>query len=69
MQKVVSSDADILGGKPVFAGTRVPIRNFIDYLEYGKTINDFLEDFPTVTREQLTAFLEQASVSVVKFAA
>ena len=50
----------MLGGTPVFAGTRVPVQTLIEYLEGGETIDDFLEGFPTVTREQVIAFLEEA---------
>jgi uncharacterized protein (DUF433 family) len=50
----------VLGGTPVFAGTRVPVQTLIDYLEGGETIDDFLEGFPTVSREQIIAFLEEA---------
>ena len=57
---VFHSDPDILGGTPVFVGTRVPVRNLIDYLEAGDSLNEFLEDFPSVTREQATAALELA---------
>lgn len=57
---IVSVSPDILGGTPVFAGTRVPIQTFLDYLEAGDTIDEFLEGFPTVKREQLIAFLEEA---------
>ncbi len=53
-------DLEILGGAPVFYGTRVPVRNLIDSLETGETIDEFLEGFPSVTREQAVAFLEQA---------
>lgn len=49
---VITSDPDILGGTPVFAGTRVPLRNLIDYLEAEETLDEFLDAFPTVTREQ-----------------
>lgn len=66
---VVHSDPDILGGTPVFVGTRVPVRNLLDYLEAGDSLLEFLEDFPSVTREQAVAALELAkqllSVSVV----
>ena len=57
---VVHSDPDILGGTPVFRGTRVPFRNLIDYLERGHTVDEFLDDFPTVTRDQVTSSLEAA---------
>jgi len=51
-RSVVHSSPEILGGEPVFAGTRVPVRNLIDYLEHGSSLDDFLADFPSVTREQ-----------------
>ena len=57
---VVHSDPDILGGTPVFQGTRVPFRNLIDYLERGHTVEEFLEAFPSVTRAQVIASLEAA---------
>ena len=57
---VIHSDPDILGGTPVFLGTRVPFQTLIDYLEAGDRLSEFLEDFPTVTREQAVAALEQA---------
>jgi uncharacterized protein (DUF433 family) len=57
---VVHSDREILGGIPVFVATRVPLRNLIDYLEAGETLDEFLEDFPTVSREQAVAALEAA---------
>jgi uncharacterized protein (DUF433 family) len=59
-QKLVVSDPEIMGGTPCFSGTRVPIQTFVDYLEGGDTIDDFLDDFPTVSREQAVAFLQQA---------
>lgn len=49
-----------MGGTPVFCGTRVPVQTLLDYLEAGETIGDFLEGFPSVCREQVTAFLRQA---------
>lgn len=54
----------ILGGTPVFSGTRVPLQNLLDYLEDGKNIDDFLADFPTVTREQVLSVLEAAKESL-----
>jgi uncharacterized protein (DUF433 family) len=51
---------EILGGVPVFAGTRVPVQALLDYLEAGQRLDDFLDDFPTVSREQATAVLELA---------
>ena len=59
-QRVIHSDPQVLGGVPVFAGTRVPLRALIDYLEAGDSLNEFLDDFPSVTREQAVAALEQA---------
>ena len=59
-QSVVKIDPEIMSGAPCFAGTRVPIQNLIDYLEGGESIEDFLEGFPTVSREQVIAFLEEA---------
>jgi len=58
--KLVVSDSAIMGGAPCFAGTRVPVQTFIDYIEGGETLDEFLDDFPTVTREQAIAFLEEA---------
>ena len=57
---VVSRDPDILGGTPVFVGTRVPVQNLVDYLAAGDDLNEFLDDFPSVRREQAVAFLEEA---------
>ena len=65
MQKsFVSRSPEILGGTPVFAGTRVPIQTLIEYLEAGESIDDFLKGFPTVSREQVIAFLEEAKTRV-----
>jgi uncharacterized protein (DUF433 family) len=58
---VVKIDPEIMGATPCFAGTRVPARTLIDYLEGGDTLGDFLEDFPTVSRDQAVALLEEAS--------
>jgi uncharacterized protein (DUF433 family) len=58
MKSVVVSNPEILSGTPVFAGTRVPVKNFTDYREGGSTIDEFLDDFPSVSREQIVAFLE-----------
>ena len=57
---VVQSDAEILGGTPVFVGTRVSFQTLLDYLEAGDSLDEFLDDFPTVKREQAIAALEQA---------
>jgi len=58
-QPLISCSPDILGGTPVFFGTRVPVQTLLDYLEGGETIDDFLEGFPTVKREQVITFLEK----------
>jgi uncharacterized protein (DUF433 family) len=62
---VIHSDPDILGGAPVFLGTRVPVRALIDYLSGGQPLAEFLEDFPTVSREQAVAALRLAAQSLV----
>ena len=64
-EPIVTSSPDILSGTPVFAGTRVPVQAFLDYLEGGETIDDFLAGFPTVTREQVVAFLEEAAARMI----
>lgn len=60
LTSVFQSDPEILGGTPIFTGTRVPVQNLVDYLEGGETIDDFLAGFPTVNREQVIAFIEAA---------
>jgi uncharacterized protein (DUF433 family) len=55
---VVHSNPEILGGTPVFVGTRVPVKNLYDYLESGDSLDEFLDDFPSVTREHAVAVLE-----------
>jgi len=57
-QRVVHSDPDIMGGTPVFVGTRVPVKTLYDYLEGGDSLDEFLNDFPSVTRDQAIAALE-----------
>jgi uncharacterized protein (DUF433 family) len=57
-QTVVHSDREILGGIPVFVGMRVPVKTLYDYLESGDALDEFLEDFPSVSREQAVAALE-----------
>ena len=64
-EPIVTSSPDILSGTPVFAGTRVPVQALIDYLEGGETIDDFLAGFPTVRREQVVAFLEEATARMI----
>lgn len=59
-EQVIHSDPEILGGTPVFVGTRVPVRNLIDYLEGGDSLDEFLDDFPSVSKEQAVAVLEIA---------
>ncbi len=61
---IIIKDLDILGGEPVFRGTRVPFQTLFDYLEHGKTLNHFLDEFPTVTREDAIAALEEAKAVV-----
>ena len=63
---MVVKDPEILGGTPVFRGTRVPFQNLIDYLGGGETLDEFLDDFPTVTREAAIAALEQAKALLVE---
>jgi uncharacterized protein (DUF433 family) len=57
---VIHIDKNILGGTPVFIGTRVPAQTLLDYLEKGRSLDEFLDDFPTAAREQAIAALEQA---------
>ena len=59
-QPLITSNPDILGGTSVFCGTRVPVQTLIEYLEGGQTIDEFLDGFPTVSREQVIAFLEES---------
>lgn len=61
----VYSDPDILGGTPVFVGTRVPVQALIDYIEGGHSLQQFLDDFPSVTRELAIAVLEQAKAHLI----
>jgi uncharacterized protein (DUF433 family) len=60
LAEIFHSDPEIMGGTPVFTGTRVPVQNLVDYLEGGETIDDFLAGFPTVRRAQVIAFIEAA---------
>jgi uncharacterized protein (DUF433 family) len=68
-EPVIHIDPDTLGGTPVFVGTRVPLQALIDYLEGGHPLSDFLEDFPTVSREHAIAALEQAKELLVAYSA
>ncbi len=60
MNLAISSTPDIMGGTPCFSGTRVPFQTLLDYLEAGQPLNEFLSDFPSVTREMAVAALQQA---------
>jgi Uncharacterized conserved protein len=62
---VIIRDPEILGGTPVFRGTRVPFQTLLDYLEGGQTLNEFVDDFPTVTRDAAVHALEHAKSLVV----
>jgi len=62
---IIVKDPEILGGIPVFRGTRVPFKNLLDYLEGGHTLDEFLEEFPSVTREAAIAALEHAKELVI----
>jgi uncharacterized protein (DUF433 family) len=64
-QAVICRSPDVMGGTPVFSGTRVPVQTLLDYLETGDTIDEFLLGFPSVRREQVIAFLEQAKDRLV----
>jgi len=64
VEQVLSSDPEVQGGAVVFAGTRVPLKNLIDYLEAGDSLEEFLDDFPSVTREQAVAVLDLAKEAV-----
>ena len=63
--EIIARDRDILGGTPVFRGTRVPLQALLDYLEGGQTLDEFLDDFPTVKREAAIAALELGKVLLV----
>jgi uncharacterized protein (DUF433 family) len=65
IEPIVSCDPEVMGGTPVFAGTRVPVRTLLDYLEGGESIDDFLIGFPTVKRELVIRFLEEATARLV----
>ena len=68
-KKIIASSPDVMGGTPVFAGTRVPVQTLIDYIVGGESIDEFLDGFPTVTREQVIAFLEEAKKQIIKMVA
>jgi len=65
VQPAVHSDLEIMGGTPVFVGTRVPFQTLLDYLEAGDTLDEFLDQFPTVTRALVVAALEQAKEALL----
>ena len=67
-QPLISSSPDVMGGTVVFHGTRVPVQTLLDYLEAGESIDDFLEGFPSVTREHVIAFLEEAKDRMIESA-
>lgn len=67
-QPLITSMPDILGGAPVFRGTRAPVQTLTEYLERGQTIDEFLDGLPTVTREQVIAFLEEAKARMLPVA-
>lgn len=62
---LISVSPDVMGGTPVFAGTRVPIETLFDYLKAGESVDDFLEGFPTVTREQIVELLEEVGKQLI----
>ncbi len=62
---IISRSPKVMGGTPVFSGTRVPVQTLLDYLEAGDSIDDFLAGFPSVNREQVIEFLEQAKDRLV----
>lgn len=66
LQGIIHSDPEIMGGTPVFVGTRVPLQNLIDYLEGGESVEDFLVAFPSVTREQVIAVIEAGKLKMLE---
>jgi uncharacterized protein (DUF433 family) len=64
-RKIIVSDPEVMGGTPCFAGTRVPVQTLLDYLEAGDSLDDFLEGFPTIKREQVVTFLETATKQMI----
>ena len=67
-KSVVSIDNDVMGGTPVFVGTRVPVQSLFDYLEGGETVDEFLRQFPSVDRKQAVAALQMARDSIISSA-
>jgi uncharacterized protein (DUF433 family) len=68
MPQLIHRDPDILGGTPVFVGTRVPVQTLLDYLEAGDSLDEFLDHFPSVSREQAVAVLELAKEMLMAYA-
>jgi uncharacterized protein (DUF433 family) len=66
LKGIIHSDPEIMGGTPVFVGTRVPLQNLMDYLEGGESIEDFLDAFPTVKREQVIAVIEAGKLALLE---
>ena len=66
LKGIVHADPEIMGGTPVFVGTRVPLQNLVDALEGGESIENFLEDFPTVTRAQAIAVIEAGQLKMLE---
>jgi uncharacterized protein (DUF433 family) len=62
---VVSISPDVMGGTPVFVGTRVPVQTLLDYLKAGESIDDFLDGFPTVTKDQVIVLLEELEKQII----
>lgn len=65
---IVNIDPDILGGTPVFAGTRVPVESLFQHPKAGDSLDDFLSDFPTVSKQQALAFLDMAEEALIRYA-
>jgi uncharacterized protein (DUF433 family) len=65
-RSVVKIDPEIMSGEPCFAGTRVPVRSLLDYIEGGDTLGEFLEQFPTVSRKQAVTYLEESAAILEK---
>lgn len=64
-KQIITVSSDVMGGTPVFAGTRVPVQTFFEYINAGETIDSFLEGFPTVKREQVLALLDEAEQRIL----
>jgi uncharacterized protein (DUF433 family) len=65
---IISSSLEVMGGTPVFAGTRVPVQTLLDYIEAGESIDSFLEGFPSVKKEQVLAFLAEIKEHILSLA-